>query len=72
MEVLFIATAIIGLLVVLMGFNIFFRKKEFPNSHVSHNVELNKRGIICAKAMDRIEQQKVKDELRFKSVKFTR
>ena len=38
-----------------VGVNIFFRKKEFPDSHLGHNKEMKKRGIVCAKTMDRIE-----------------
>jgi len=72
MEVLLIATVLIGLVVVLLGFNIFFRKKNFPESHVSHNVEMAKRGIVCAKSMDRMEQKKAKESLRFKTMKITK
>jgi hypothetical protein len=47
---------LIGLAVILMalmfiglGFNIFFRKKKFPETEVGHNKEMRKRGIKCAR-----------------------
>lgn len=40
--------------VLLMGFKVFFTKDgKFPNSHVSGNAELRKRGITCARSQDR-------------------
>lgn len=68
MKVILLALGLIGMATLLLGFNIFFRKKAFPDSHVSHNKEMKKRGIVCAKKMDRIEQQKVNDEIRFKNL----
>lgn len=68
MKVVLLALGLISIATMLIGFNIFFRKKAFPDSHVSHNKEMKKRGIVCAKKMDRIEQQKVKDEIRFKNL----
>ncbi len=47
---------IVGLVILLlaisfliMGFNIFFRKRKFPVYEVGHNKEMNKLGITCAK-----------------------
>lgn len=51
--------AIIGIAFIGLAFNLIFRKKDFPETHISHNKEMKKRGIICVKAMDAIEQKKV-------------
>lgn len=47
---------LVGVVVVLMalmfiglGFNIFFRKKKFPETEVGHNKEMRKLGIKCAR-----------------------
>jgi len=69
MKVVFLALGLIALAFLLLGFNIFFRKKAFPDTHVGHNKEMKKRGIVCAKTMDRIEQKKVKEELKYKNVR---
>ena len=51
LKVVFVATLIIVALAVFgMCFNIIFRKNgRFPDTEISHNKELRKRGIICAK-----------------------
>ncbi|MDA3894155.1 MAG: hypothetical protein PF517_21045 [Salinivirgaceae bacterium] len=71
MEVVLLALGLVGIAVLLLGFNIFFRKKEFPDSHLSHNKEMVKRGIVCAKAMDRIERKKLKASLKFEGLQIT-
>lgn len=68
MEIVLLALGLVGIATLLLGFNIFFRKKPFPDTHVGHNVEMKKRKIVCAKTMDRMEQKKIKDGLRFKNV----
>jgi len=72
MEVLLLAIALIGLGFLGMAFNIVFRKKRFPETHVGHNKEMRKIGVVCAKTMDRMERKKVKDELKFKKIKVVR
>ena len=44
-----IAIVLIALVVLGLGFNIFFRKKKFPETEVGHNKEMRKRGINCAR-----------------------
>ena len=68
MEVVLLAIALLGLAFLGMAFNIVFRKKKFPETHVGHNKEMKKRGIVCAKTMDKMEQKKAKEALRFKNV----
>jgi hypothetical protein len=68
MEIVLLSIVLLGLGFLGMAFNIVFRKKKFPDSHISHNKEMKKRGIVCAKTMDRVERKKLKDGLRFKGI----
>lgn len=49
MKVFLAALLLIGIGVLGMAFNIIFRKKEFPQTEVSSNDEMRKRGIRCMK-----------------------
>lgn len=50
MKVFLLSVIIVGLCVFGMCFNIIFRENgQFPDGEISHNKELRKRGIICAK-----------------------
>ncbi len=69
MEIVLLATVILGIGIAGMAFNIVFRKKRFPETHVGHNKDMRKMGITCAQTMDKIEQRKAKEEGRFKKVK---
>lgn len=68
MEIVLLALALVALAFVLLGFNIIFRKKPFPDTHVGHNKDMKKLNIVCANTMDRMEQKKIKDELKFKNL----
>lgn len=52
MTTILIAVVILGLCVVGLGFNILFRKKDFPHYDVGSNEEMRKRGICCYKDED--------------------
>lgn len=52
MTVFLAALLLVGICVVGLGFNIFFRKKEFPHYDVGSNEEMRKRGIRCYKDED--------------------
>ena len=49
MKTLFAAIVFVGLAVLLLGVNIFFFKRPFPDGEISTNPEMRKRGIKCAK-----------------------
>ena len=49
MKVFLAALLLIGLGVIGMAFNIIFRKKDVPQTEVSSNDEMKKRGIRCMK-----------------------
>jgi uncharacterized Rossmann fold enzyme len=70
MEVVLLAIALLGLAFLGMAFNIVVRKKAFPDTHVGHNKDMKKKGIVCAKTMDKMEQKKVKEEFKFKNIQY--
>jgi hypothetical protein len=49
MKVFLAAVVFVGLAVLLLGVNIFFFKRPFPDGEISTNPEMKKRGIKCAK-----------------------
>ena len=49
MKVFLAAIVFVGLAVLLLGVNIFFFRKPFPDGEISTNPEMRKRGIKCAK-----------------------
>lgn len=69
MKIILLAASLIGIAFIGLAFNILFRKKSFPDTHVGHNKEMKKRGIVCAKTMDRMEQKKAKEALQFKKLR---
>ena len=42
---LMLTLAIVGIALIGLCFNLIFRKKPFPETHVGHNKEMKKRGI---------------------------
>ena len=49
MKVFLAAVVFVGLAVLLLGVNIFFFHRPFPDGEISTNPEMRKRGIQCAK-----------------------
>ena len=49
MKTLLAAILFVGLAVLLLGVNIFFFRRPFPNGEISTNPEMQNRGIKCAK-----------------------
>lgn len=68
-KVILLALALLSIGILGMAVNIVFRKKRFPETHVGHNKEMKKRGIVCAKTMDRQEQEKVNNQIRYDKVR---
>ncbi|MBP3202767.1 MAG: hypothetical protein J6M31_04070 [Bacteroidales bacterium] len=60
MKTLLAAIVFVGLAVILLGVNIFFFHRPFPNGEISTNPEMQKRGIKCAKQeeMELLARQK--------------
>ena len=49
MKVFLAAVVFVGLAVLLLGVNIFFFHRPFPDGEISTNPEMRKRDIKCAK-----------------------
>jgi hypothetical protein len=60
--------AVVLLAIAFAGFaiNILIKKGgKFPNTHISSNKYLQDQGISCAQSFDKIEQQKVRKQIKF-------
>ena len=69
------AFTLLLLAIVGMAIQIIVRKNgQFPSSHVGHNKEMKKKGLVCANTWDRLEQKKARGTVNFKKLKvdFTR
>lgn len=55
MTLFIITVALVALCVLLLSFNIVFRKnKDFPATEIGQNSEFKKRGLSCAKSQEKI------------------
>lgn len=58
-----------AIVMVGLGIQTFFsRRKKFPNTHIGSNPYMKEHGVTCAQTYDKMEQAKVRKELRFKEV----
>jgi len=62
MKTFLAAIIFVGIAVLLLGVNIFFFKRPFPDGEISTNPEMRKRGIKCAKQeeLEMLAEQKGK------------
>ncbi len=62
MKTFLAAIIFVGIAVILLGVNIFFFHRPFPDGEISTNPEMRKRGIKCAKQeeLEMLAQQKGK------------
>ncbi len=62
MKTLLAAIVFVGLAVILLGVNIFFFHRPFPDGEISSNPEMRKRGIKCVKQeeMEMLQEQRGK------------
>lgn len=65
LSVVILAIALLGLAVQIL----VKKGGKFPNTHVGGNKYLRSKGVTCIQTYDKIEQSKVKKELRFKDLK---
>jgi septation ring formation regulator EzrA len=57
---LIIVLAIVVISFIFLGFNIFFRKKNFPETEIGRNREMRKLGLTCPKRDEIHEHRKKK------------
>lgn len=60
----FISTAILALSIRI----VLVKDGKFPETHISRNKEMKKKGIQCVKGMDRIEQEKRDQQNKYKDI----
>lgn len=61
---LIVVLVIVGLSFIFLGFNIFFRRKGFPETEVGRNKEMRKMGLTCPKCDDMQNNRKLKSSVR--------
>ena len=63
------AVGIMAIVVLSLAIQIFFTKRgKFPNTHIGANPYMKEHGVTCAQTYDKMEQAKVRKELRFKEL----
>ncbi len=56
LKILLLTVIILVICLLLMSVKVIFLKNgRFPNTHIEGNRALGKKGIYCAKTMDRLE-----------------
>ena len=70
LKVILLSVVILAIALAGLAVQILFKKGgKFPNTHVGGNKYLKSKGVTCIQTYDKIEQSKVKKELRFKDLK---
>ena len=69
LKIVLIAIALISTAILALSIRIVLVKDgKFPETHISKNPEMKKKGILCVKTMDRMEQAKSELQNRYKNV----
>jgi hypothetical protein len=68
MQLVVITVVLVGLVMMGLSFNLIFRRRDFPETHVGHNKEMKKKGITCVKTFDKMEQNKAWQKDRFSNL----
>lgn len=67
--IVLLAVAIMGIVFLSLAIQVFFTKRgKFPNTHIGANPYMKQHGVTCAQTYDKMEQAKVRKELRFKEL----
>ena len=73
MEVFLIALVVVSISFIILGLNIFFRKKAFPETEVGKNKTMREMGIFCVKCEEnktyREKMAKAKKKVDYSSLK---
>lgn len=71
--ILIAATALVAVAFLGLAIRIVIKKGgKFPNTHVSGNKHLREKGIYCAQAYDRMEQEKARKEIDYKNLRISK
>jgi hypothetical protein len=67
--VFLLAVVVMAIVTAGFGIRILLQKNgKFPNLHIGSNQHMKERGVTCAQTYDKMEQAKVRKELRFKKL----
>lgn len=67
LKLLLVTVVLMGLIMAALAIKILLKKGgKFPNTHISGNRHMKERGVTCAQSYDKMEQAKVRKELRFR------
>ena len=59
-KIFFISIVVVGISFTALSIKLLLKKKgKFPNSSISKSPAMRKRGILCARSQDIIENRKV-------------
>ena len=69
LKIVLIAIALVSTAVLALSIRIVLVKDgKFPETHISKNKEMKKKGVLCVKTTDRIEQEKIDQKDKYKKV----
>ncbi|MDD2303835.1 MAG: hypothetical protein PHP53_04000 [Prolixibacteraceae bacterium] len=69
LKVILLAVVIMALVIVGLALQTLFKKGgKFPDTHIGSNKYMKANGVTCATTFDKMEQAKVRKELRFKQL----
>ncbi|MCT4671654.1 MAG: hypothetical protein ACPGSG_09770 [Prolixibacteraceae bacterium] len=72
-KLILISIVMMGICVAGLALRILVKKNgRFPHTHVGGNPEMKKRGLICAKSYDAIEQRKAYAKVNYKGLKLAK
>ncbi|QZE14524.1 hypothetical protein K4L44_01240 [Halosquirtibacter laminarini] len=73
LKVVLISIVLVAICVAGLATQILLKKNgQFPHTHVGGNREMKKRGLICAKSYDALEQKRAYSKVNFKSLKIAK
>lgn len=71
LKVILLAAGLFGIGILGMAVKILLKKDgKFPNTHVSGNSYLKRKGVYCSQTQDKLEQAKGRRQNQFKKMKF--
>jgi hypothetical protein len=69
LKVVLLAILLMALVFAGLAIQMLLKKGgKFPNTHVGSNKYLKSKGVTCAQTDDKMEQAKVRKELRYKKI----
>jgi hypothetical protein len=72
LKVILLAIGILGIGILGMAIRIVLKKGgRFPNTHVSGNRHLKRKGVYCAQTQDKLAQRSAWKEVKYDKVSFS-